>query len=154
MVFHKEDEILRLVRCLGPGDVDKTGLYGCPTVVNNVETLMAVPFIVEMGGEAYQKLGTEKSGGTKLWSVSGHVNRPGVYELPMGYSDMERFIMEDCGGIRGDRKLKAVIPGGSSVYIMPAEDIIGKKVLMDYEGLVAGGRRFSIRSKVCAATRA
>jgi len=115
------------------------GLYGCPTVVNNVETLMAVPFIVEMGGEAYQKLGTEKSGGTKLWSVSGHVNRPGVYELPMGYDDMERFIMEDCGGIRGDRKLKAVIPGGSSVYIMPAEDIIGKKVLMDYEGLVAGG---------------
>ncbi len=115
------------------------GLYGCPTVVNNVETLTAVPDIIKMGGEAYQKLGTEKSGGTKLWSVSGHVNRPGVYELPMGYADMERFIMEDCQGMLGGRQLKAVIPGGSSVYIMPASDIIGKKVLMDYEGLVAAG---------------
>jgi NADH-quinone oxidoreductase subunit F len=115
------------------------GLYQSPTVVNNVETLTAVPDIIKMGGEAYQKLGTEKSGGTKVWSVSGHVNRPGVYELPMGYDDMERFIMEDCGGILGNKKLKAVIPGGSSVYIMPAGDIFGKKVLMDYEGLVAGG---------------
>src|SRR5688500_11796962 len=92
-----------------------------------------------MGGEAYQKLGTEKSGGTKLWSVSGHVNRPGVYELPMGYDDMEKFIMEDCGGITNGKKLKAVIPGGSSVYIMRADQIIGKDVRMDYEGLVAGG---------------
>jgi NADH-quinone oxidoreductase subunit F len=115
------------------------GLYQCPTVVNNVETLTAVPDIIKMGGEAYQQLGTEKSGGTKVWSVSGHVNRPGVYELPMGYKDMEKFIMEDCGGIRDGKKLKAVIPGGSSVYIMPASDIIGKNVLMDYEGLVAGG---------------
>jgi NADH-quinone oxidoreductase subunit F len=115
------------------------GLYGCPTVVNNVETLTAVPDIIRMGGEAYQKLGTEKSGGTKLWSVSGHVNRPGVYELPMGYADMEKFIMEDCQGITNGRQLKAVIPGGSSVYIMPASDILGKKVLMDYEGLVAAG---------------
>ncbi|HEX8143248.1 MAG TPA: NADH-quinone oxidoreductase subunit NuoF [Pyrinomonadaceae bacterium] len=115
------------------------GLYQCPTVVNNVETLTAVPDIIKMGGEAYQKLGTEKSGGTKVWSVSGHVNRPGVYELPMGYDDMEKFIMEDCGGIRDGRKLKAVIPGGSSVYIMPAADILGKDVKMDYEGLVAAG---------------
>ncbi len=113
------------------------GLYGCPTVVNNVETLTAVPWIIENGGDAYKALGTEKSGGTKLWSVSGHVKFPGVYELPMGYADMEKFIMEDCGGITNGRKLKAVIPGGSSVYIMPAADIIGKKVLMDYEGLVA-----------------
>jgi NADH-quinone oxidoreductase subunit F len=115
------------------------GLYGCPTVVNNVETLTAVPDIIKMGGEAWQKLGTEKSGGTKVWSVSGHVNRPGVYELPMGYDDMERFIMEDCQGIAGGRALKAVIPGGSSVYIMPASDIVGKDVRMDYEGLVAAG---------------
>ncbi|HKS27963.1 MAG TPA: NADH-quinone oxidoreductase subunit NuoF [Pyrinomonadaceae bacterium] len=115
------------------------GLYGSPTVVNNVETLTAVPDIIMMGGEAYQKLGTEKSGGTKLWSVSGHVNRPGVYELPMGYKDMEKFIMEDCGGMIGGRQLKAVIPGGSSVYIMPASDILGKDVRMDYEGLVAAG---------------
>ncbi len=92
-----------------------SGLYASPTVVNNVETLTAVPDIIKMGGEAYQKLGTEKSGGTKLWSVSGHVNQPGVYELPMGYDDMEKFIMEDCG------------------------QIIGKDVRMDYEGLVTGG---------------
>ncbi|MFM8441088.1 MAG: NADH-quinone oxidoreductase subunit NuoF, partial [Acidobacteriota bacterium] len=115
------------------------GLYACPTVVNNVETLTSVPQIIEMGGEAWRNLGTEKSGGTKLWSVSGHVNKPGVYELPMGYKDMEKFIMEDCGGIRGGKKLKAVIPGGSSVYIMNAEQIIGKGITLDYEGLVAGG---------------
>jgi NADH-quinone oxidoreductase subunit F len=116
------------------------GVYACPTVVNNVETLTAVPQIIEMGGKAWQELGTEKSGGTKLWSVSGHVKKPGVYELPMGYADMEKFIMEDCGGmLRDDKKLKAVIPGGSSVYIMNAEQIVGKKVTMDYEGLVVGG---------------
>src|SRR5919112_814325 len=92
-----------------------------------------------IGGEAWQKLGTEKSGGTKVWSVSGHVNRPGVYELPMGYAHMEKFIHEDCQGMLGGRKLKAVIPGGSSVYIMPASDIEGKDVRMDYEGLVAAG---------------
>jgi NADH-quinone oxidoreductase subunit F len=115
------------------------GLYGCPTVVNNVETLTAVPDVIKMGGASYQKLGTEKSGGTKLWSVSGHVARPGVYELPMGYDDMEKFIMEDCQGIPNGKQLKAVIPGGSSVYIMPAADIIGKDVRMDYEGLVAAG---------------
>ncbi|MGH9917134.1 MAG: complex I 51 kDa subunit family protein, partial [Pyrinomonadaceae bacterium] len=112
-----------------------SGLYSCPTVVNNVETLCAVPWIISNGGEAYQKLGTEKSGGTKLWSISGHVVYPGVYELPMGY-DMERFIFEDCGGIPNNKKLKAVIPGGSSVYIMRAEDIIGRNVKLDYEGLV------------------
>ncbi|MBL8182053.1 MAG: NADH-quinone oxidoreductase subunit NuoF [Blastocatellia bacterium] len=116
------------------------GVYASPTVVNNVETLTAVPQIINMGGTAWRDLGTEKSGGTKLWSVSGHVKKPGVYELPMGYADMEKFIMEDCGGmLRGDKKLKAVIPGGSSVYIMNAGQVIGKKVTMDYEGLVAGG---------------
>ena len=116
------------------------GVYASPTVVNNVETLTAVPQILEMGGEAWQKLGTEKSGGTKLWSVSGHIKKPGVYELPMGYADMEKFIMEDCGGmLHDDKKLKACIPGGSSVYIMNAGQIIGKNVTMDYEGLVAGG---------------
>lgn len=66
------------------------GLYACPTVVNNVETLTAIPEIIELGAEAWRDLGTEKSGGTKLWSVSGHVKKPGVYELPMGYADMEK----------------------------------------------------------------
>ena len=114
------------------------GVYACPTIVNNVETFTAVPYIVTHGGDAYKALGTEKSGGTKLWSVSGHVVHPGVYELPMGY-DMEKFIMEDCGGIPNGKQLKAVIPGGSSVYIMNAEQIIGKNVPLDYEGLVAAG---------------
>ena len=115
------------------------GVYACPTVVNNVETLTAVPQIFEMGGITWRDLGTEKSGGTKLWSISGHVKKPGVYELPMGY-DMEKLIFEDCGGmLRDDKKLKAVIPGGSSVYAMRADQIIGKNVRMDYEGLVAAG---------------
>lgn len=114
------------------------GVYACPTVVNNVETLTSVPQIIEMGGTAWRDLGTEKSGGTKLWSVSGHVKKPGVYELPMGYADMEKFIMDDCGGMI-DKKLKAVIPGGSSVYIMNADQIIGKNVTLDYEGLVEAG---------------
>ncbi len=116
------------------------GVYACPTVVNNVETLTAVPQIIEMGGIAWRDLGTEKSGGTKLWSVSGHVKKPGVYELPMGYLDMEKFILEDCGGmLRDDKALKVCIPGGSSVYAMRADQIIGKKVRLDYEGLVEGG---------------
>jgi NADH-quinone oxidoreductase subunit F len=111
------------------------GLYACPTIVNNVETFTSIPQIIEMGGIKWRDLGTEKSGGTKLWSVSGHVKKPGVYELPMGYADMEKFIMKDCGGML----LKAVIPGGSSVYIMNAGQIIGKNVTLDYEGLVAAG---------------
>ncbi len=116
------------------------GLYACPTVVNNVETFTSVPQIIEMGGIKWRDLGTEKSGGTKLWSISGHVKKPGVYELPMGYADMEKFIMKDCGGmLRKDKKLKAVIPGGSSVYIMNAGQILGQKVTLDYEGLVAAG---------------
>ena len=116
------------------------GLYASPTIVNNVETFTSIPQIIEMGGTAWRDLGTEKSGGTKLWSISGHVKRPGVYELPMGYHDMEKFIFEDCGGmLRDDKKLKAVIPGGSSVYIMNAGQILGKNVTLDYEGLVAAG---------------
>ena len=116
------------------------GLYASPTIVNNVETFTSVPQIIDIGGDAWRSLGTEKSGGTKLWSISGHVKRPGVYELPMGYADMEKFIFEDCGGmLRDNKKLKAVIPGGSSVYIMNAGQILGKNVTLDYEGLVAAG---------------
>jgi NADH-quinone oxidoreductase subunit F len=116
------------------------GLYACPTVVNNVETFTSVPQIIELGGDAWRNLGTEKSGGTKLWSISGHVKKPGVYELPMGYTDMEKFIFQDCGGmLRAEWGLKAVIPGGSSVYIMNSGQILGKGVTLDYEGLVAAG---------------
>jgi NADH-quinone oxidoreductase subunit F len=106
------------------------GLYGGPTVVNNVETLAVVPWIIEKGGEWYKSLGTEKSGGTKLFTVSGHVARPGNYEVPMGYPMMS-LVNNECGGIPGGRKLKAIIPGGSSVPILNAEE--SEKMTLDYE---------------------
>jgi NADH-quinone oxidoreductase subunit F len=112
------------------------GLYGGPTVVNNVETLAVVPHIILKGGDWYKSLGTEKSGGTKLFTVSGHVARPGNYEVPMGYPLM-KLINEDCGGITGGRRLKAVIPGGSSVPILTAEEC--EKVNLDYESVAAAG---------------
>ncbi len=110
------------------------GLYGCPTVINNVETLASVPPIILNGGDWFRRLGTEKSGGTRLFAVSGHVARPGVYELPMGYP-MKRMIEEDCGGIRGGKRLKAVIPGGSSAPILTAEEV--EQCTLDFESLVA-----------------
>jgi NADH-quinone oxidoreductase subunit F len=112
------------------------GLYGGPTVVNNVETLAAVPWIIVNGGEAYQKLGTEKSGGTKLFTVSGNVVRPGNYEVPMGYP-MSKLIFEDCGGIPNGLKMKAVIPGGSSVPIITPEEV--ERCNLDYESIAAVG---------------
>ena len=95
------------------------GLYGCPTIINNVETLSNVPAILLMGAEAYAKLGTPKNGGTRLFCLSGHINRPGVYELPMGFP-LRRMIEEVGGGIPGGKKLKCVIPGGSSCPVLTA----------------------------------
>lgn len=112
------------------------GLYGCPTVVNNTETLAALPFIVQNGAAAYTAIGTEKSPGTKLFSASGHINKPGVYEVDLGYPLLE-FIERECGGIRGGKKLKAVIPGGSSVQVLRADELEG--VLLDYESIKAAG---------------
>jgi NADH-quinone oxidoreductase subunit F len=98
------------------------GVFGCPTVVNNVETLACVPHIIEHGGSWFAKIGTERSTGTKLFSVSGHVERPGVYEVPMGTSFRE--IIEDlCGGVPRGKALKAFIPGGSSAPVLPADAI-------------------------------
>ncbi len=109
------------------------GLFQCPTIINNVETIASVPWILENGGEAYAAIGVGKSTGTKLWCVSGHVKRPGVYETPLGIPFRE--LLEDyCGGMRNpDRPLKAVIPGGSSVPVLTAEEALG--VNMDYESL-------------------
>ncbi len=107
------------------------GLYYSPTVLNNVETYAAVPWIIANGADAYAAIGTEKSKGTKLVSASGHINKPGVYEVEMGYP-FKRFLEEECGGMLEGRKLKAVIPGGSSVPILRAEDI--EDATMDYEG--------------------
>jgi NADH-quinone oxidoreductase subunit F len=120
------------------------GLYGFPTVVNNVETLCTVPWIIDNGGAAYASIGIGKSTGTKLISACGNINKPGVYEIELGLP-VEEFIYSDewCGGISRGRKLKAVIPGGSSVPILPAHLILktadGKPRLMTYESLAEGG---------------
>lgn len=106
------------------------GLYHSPTVLNNVETFASVPWIIKNGADAYSAIGTEKSKGTKLMSVSGHVNKPGVYEVEMGYP-FKRFLEEECGGMLNGRKLKAVVPGGSSMPILTAEEI--EDATIDYE---------------------
>ncbi len=112
------------------------GVFGCPTVVNNVETLAALPFIMNEGWEAYARLGTEKSAGTMLFSISGSVERPGVYEEEFGVNLWD-FIERSTGGVRGGRKLKAVIPGGSSAAILTAEE--AGSTNLDYESLAAAG---------------
>jgi len=98
------------------------GLYGGPTVINNAETIANAPHILLMGGEAYAKLGSERNGGTRLFGISGHVERPGVYELPMGYS-LRKAIYEVAGGIKDGKQLKAVVPGGSSCPVLKADEI-------------------------------
>ncbi|HEX8091125.1 MAG TPA: NADH-quinone oxidoreductase subunit NuoF [Blastocatellia bacterium] len=112
------------------------GFLASPTVVNNVETLCALPWILNNGAAAYSTIGTEKSKGTKLFSVSGHVARPGVYEVDLGYPLLD-FIREEAGGVANGRKLKAVIPGGSSVPVLTAAECEG--VLLDYESLAKAG---------------
>ncbi len=107
------------------------GLYQSPTVLNNVESFCAVPAILRDGGAAFAALGTPRNGGTRLFCISGHVNRPGVYELPMGFN-LLRMIEEVAGGIRGGKKLKAVIPGGSSCPVLKAEEC---DLPMDFDSL-------------------
>jgi NADH-quinone oxidoreductase subunit F len=120
------------------------GLWGCPTVVNNVETIAAVVPIINDGGEAYAQIGVGRSTGTKLISACGNINKPGVYEIDMTIS-VEEFIFSDeyCGGIPNGKRLKACIPGGSSVPILPANLLLttakGEKRLMNYESLSDGG---------------
>jgi len=120
------------------------GLWQCPTVVNNVETLAAVVPILNDGGEEYAKIGVGKSTGTKLMSAGGNINRPGVYEIDLGLP-MEEFIYSDewCGGIKRGKRLKACVPGGSSVPILPhylvTKTAAGEDRLMTYESLADGG---------------
>jgi NADH-quinone oxidoreductase subunit F len=111
------------------------GLYGKPTVINNVETLCVVPWIINEGPEKHAALGTEKSKGTKLVSVSGHVKKPGNYEVVMG-TPIREIIYDMAGGIRNDNELKAYIPGGSSTPMLPASQV---DVLYDYESIQAAG---------------
>ncbi|MBI5408962.1 MAG: NADH-quinone oxidoreductase subunit NuoF [Nitrospirae bacterium] len=98
------------------------GAWAMPTIVNNVETLSNLPLIVEIGGEAYSKIGSKDCPGPKLYCVSGHVEKPGVFELPMGTS-LKDIIYKHAGGIKGGKKLKAVIPGGISTPVLPADSI-------------------------------
>jgi NADH-quinone oxidoreductase subunit F len=120
------------------------GLYGCPTVVNNVESLCTVVPIINIGADEFLKIGTEKSSGTKLISACGNLARPGVYEIELGIS-VEEFIYGDewCRGIANGKKIKALIPGGSSVPILPAHLITktaaGEDRFMSYESLSDGG---------------
>jgi NADH-quinone oxidoreductase subunit F len=108
------------------------GAFQSPTILNNTETFSHVPAILRKGAEWYAALGTPKNGGTRLMCVSGHVNKPGVYELPMGFP-MMRLINEVCGGMRGGKKLKAVIPGGSSSPVLKAEECTD--ILLDFDSL-------------------
>jgi NADH-quinone oxidoreductase subunit F len=111
------------------------GLYGCPTVINNVETLSSVPSVILRGAAWYADLGTPKNGGTRLFAISGHVNRPGIYELPMGFN-LKQMIEDVAGGVRDGKKLKAVIPGGSSCPLLKADEI---DIAMDFDSVAKAG---------------
>ena len=112
-----------------------SGLFHCPTIVNNVETLACVPFILREGAERFAGIGTPKQGGTRLFCVSGHVNRPGVYEAPVSVT-LRELIEGHAQGVRGGRTLKAVIPGGISAKVLTAAEI---DVSMDFDSLMAAG---------------
>jgi NADH-quinone oxidoreductase subunit F len=110
------------------------GLFGCPTVINNVETLSYLPFIVKRGADWFAKLGCEKNGGMRLFSVSGHVARPGIYERPLGITLKQ--LIADAGGVRNNLPLKAVVPGGLSAAVLTSEET---DVKLDFDSLKAAG---------------
>jgi NADH-quinone oxidoreductase subunit F len=120
------------------------GAFGQPTTVNNVETLCAVPHIIERGADWFRSFGTEKSTGTKLFNMSGHLVRRGNFELPLGFP-LKDLIYDVCGGIRDGRKLKAVIPGGSSVPILHADEI---DIALDYESVAKAGSMLGTASVI------
>jgi NADH-quinone oxidoreductase subunit F len=111
------------------------GLYQCPTILNNVETFSAVPHIILKGGDWYHGLGTPKNGGTRIFNVSGHVNRPGAYELPLGIP-LRKLIYDVAGGVPGGKKVKAVCPGGSSTPFLTANEL---DVAMDFDSVAKAG---------------
>jgi NADH-quinone oxidoreductase subunit F len=111
------------------------GLYGRPTNINNTETFASVPVILDKGGQWFLERGIPNNGGYKIFSVTGHVNKPGNYEIPLGTSFKDLLAM--AGGIRGNRKLKAVIPGGSSAPVLPAEVMFN--LSMDYDSIAKAG---------------
>ena len=111
------------------------GLYGKPTTINNTETFASIPYIIREGGKKFADMGVPNSGGIKLFSISGHVNKPGNFEVPLGTPF--RTLLEMAGGVRNGHKLKAVIPGGSSMPVLPAE--IMMDVNMDFDSLQKAG---------------
>ncbi len=111
------------------------GLYGRPTTINNTESLSSIPAILRGGGEWFKNMGVEGSGGEKLFSVSGHLNKPGNYEVPMGIPFKE--LLEMAGGVRNGNKLKAVIPGGSSVPVLKGDVMM--ELTMDYDTIAKAG---------------
>ncbi|MEJ1356018.1 MAG: NADH-quinone oxidoreductase subunit NuoF [Candidatus Sedimenticola sp. (ex Thyasira tokunagai)] len=111
------------------------GLYGCPTIINNTESLASIPVIMEKGGQWFKDLGVENSGGAKLFSISGNIKNPGVFEIPMGTPFSE--LLEMAGGMKDGSKLKAVIPGGSSSPIIPGEQMMD--LTMDYDAIQNAG---------------
>jgi NADH-quinone oxidoreductase subunit F len=108
------------------------GLYGCPTIINNVQSIASLPFILENGADAYKAYGTEKSPGTHLFGISGHVEKPGMYELPLGLPMME-VIEKVAGGVWKGRKLKGIVPGGSSTPVLLPEE--AATATLDYESM-------------------
>jgi len=113
----------------------QAGLFGLPTLVHNIETLACIPHIVSRGAEWFASIGTAESKGPKIFSVSGHVKRPGNYELPLG-TPLSEIIYEHAGGMRGDHKLKAIIPGGASTPVLTADQV---DTLMTFEHLEKAG---------------
>jgi NADH-quinone oxidoreductase subunit F len=111
------------------------GLYQCPTVINNVETLANIPHIINNGADWFAGIGVERNTGTRLFAVSGHVQKPGVYEFPMGIT-LRELIYDHCGGMKPGRTLKAVIPGGSSVPVLTADEI---DVSLDFDSMAKAG---------------
>ncbi|MEN8374872.1 MAG: NADH-quinone oxidoreductase subunit NuoF [Gemmatimonadota bacterium] len=120
------------------------GAFGRPTTVNNVETLCAIPHVVTNGGDWYRQWGTEKSPGTKLFNMSGHLVRRGNFELPLGFN-LKELLYDVCGGVPNGRSLKAVIPGGSSVPILSAGEI---DIPMHYEGVAEAGSMLGTASVI------
>ncbi len=111
------------------------GLYGSPTVINNVETLANISHIINNGAEWYASIGVERNSGTRLFGVSGHVKKRGVYELPMG-TPIRELLFDHCGGMRNGRKLKAIVPGGSSVPVLTADQV---DVPLDFDSIAKAG---------------
>ncbi len=121
---------------LKPHQKECEWFFGEPTLVNNVETIASVPFIINEGADAYRSYGTQKSPGTMLFGMSGHINNPGIYEAPYGTS-MKEYLQKIGGGVKNGKKLKAIIPGGSSCAILKADEI--EDVTLDYESLRGHG---------------